>query len=141
MKNLFVVSLLAVGSTGAFSQYGKVVIEVKGVDLRKGGELAVGFFCKENFPTLGKQSMGAIKEVNATTMEIVFEQVRAGEYAIAIFQDVDRNKNLKTNFVGLPTERIGFSNDVRIRFGPPSFDDAKITVENGKTKNLTVQLR
>jgi uncharacterized protein (DUF2141 family) len=48
---------------------------------------------------------------------------------------------LKKNIVGFPTEPIGFSNNARIRFGPPSFDDARIIVESGKTINLTIQLR
>lgn len=140
-KILVLVVLFAAGYNQVYSQTGKVVIQVSGVNVKKGGELAVAFFSKDNFPKAGKQSFGAIKEVIAATMEIVFDQVPVGEYGIAIFQDIDRNKDLKTNFVGYPTEPMGFSNDARIRFGPPSFDDARIIVENSKTMNLTIQLR
>jgi uncharacterized protein (DUF2141 family) len=139
--NYPILTLLFITCFQAFSQQGKVVVKVNGIDVKNGGELSVGFFSKDNFPKVGKQSFGKTKEISAESAEIVFEQVPVGEYGIAIFQDIDRNKTLKTNFVGLPTEPIGFSNDARMKFGPPSFADAKITVENGKILNLVVKLR
>src|SRR5579872_1146857 len=126
MKLVIVLAILCANFHELFSQDGKIIIRVEGVDLNKGGELSVGFFDRENFPKVGKQIFGATKEVSNTIMEIVFEKVPIGKYGIAVFQDFDRNKQLKTNFIGLPTEPIGFSNDAKIRFGPPSFEDAMI---------------
>lgn len=52
-----------------------------------------------------------------------------GRYAIAAFQDVNRDGKLGTNPVGIPNEPFGFSSDARARFGPPSFDAAAFTLE------------
>ncbi len=50
-----------------------------------------------------------------------------GTYAVQAFQDENDNVTIDRNFLGLPKEGIGFSNDAPFRFGPPSFRDAAIT--------------
>lgn len=52
-----------------------------------------------------------------------------GRYAIAAFQDLNRDGRLGTNPVGIPNEPFGFSSDARARFGPPSFEAAAFTIE------------
>ena len=141
MKYLITILLLSSTICESFSQTGKVIVTVKRVDLKKGGELSVGFFNDRNFPKVGKQSFGKAKEVDASVMELVFENIPIGQYGIAVFQDIDGDKSLKTNFIGLPAEPIGFSNDAPIKFGPPSFADAKIDVEEDRTLNYVIQLR
>ncbi len=39
-----------------------------------------------------------------------------GEYAIAIYEDVNANEVLDRNLVGYPTEKYGFSNNPAFRF-------------------------
>ena len=51
-----------------------------------------------------------------------------GTYAIGVFHDVNGNNSLDTNFLGIPKEQYGFGNDATGSFGPPSFNDAAITV-------------
>jgi uncharacterized protein (DUF2141 family) len=53
-----------------------------------------------------------------------------GEYAVSVFLDLDGDEKLARNFFGIPTEPAGLSNNVRPRFGPPRFKDAKFTVGN-----------
>ena len=64
-----------------------------------------------------------------------------GHYAMVAFQDIDENKQLKSNFVGFPIEPIGFSRDAKIKFGPPYFDDAKVKIQQGKTLTLLINLK
>lgn len=51
-----------------------------------------------------------------------------GEYAFQVFHDVDGNGKMKTNFIGIPKEPVGVSNDAKGKFGPPKFKDAKIAI-------------
>ena len=48
------------------------------------------------------------------------ENVKPGNYAIAVFHDLNGNGKLDRNLIGLPSEPYGFSNDVGRR-GFPSF--------------------
>ena len=114
---------------------------VTGILSEKGGELSAGIFPEATFPEVGQQLIGKELIINSDKMIVVFEGVPVGTYALAIFQDIDKNKDLATNFVGYPREPIGFSNNVRIRFGPPTFEDAAVTVKANQTLFLDIQLR
>ena len=50
--------------------------------------------------------------------------VPPGTYAAQAYQDENDNRKIDRSLFGLPTEGIGFSNDAKMRFGPPSFADA-----------------
>lgn len=122
-------------------QTGRLVIVVKGIDKAKGGELATGLFTKDNFPKTGQQVKGIYSAINADQMQVVFEQVPVGTYAVAVYQDTDGDHQLKTNLVGYPTEPMGFSRDARIKLGPPSFADAALTISADQTVTTSVTLR
>lgn len=120
---------------------GSIMLVVEGIDVRKGGSLSAGIFTQEFFPETGKATYERYISVEGAVMEIYFDEIPAGEYAAAVFQDVDNNGELRTNFLGLPREPIGFSRDARIRMGPPSYNDAFFTVRSGETITLTIILR
>ncbi|MDH4021998.1 MAG: DUF2141 domain-containing protein [Gammaproteobacteria bacterium] len=65
----------------------------------------------------------------------------AGEYALSVFQDVDDDGRLKSNFMGIPREPAGLSNNVRPRFGPPKYQDATFTVTAGAVTEQKIALR
>lgn len=123
------------------AQTGTVILSISGIRLAKGGEISAGLFRRENFPKVGKQYMGTENPVTANTMRITFAQVPVGEYGVVAFQDINRDKKLAANFVGYPTEPIGFANGASISFGPPDFDEAKIRVESGKTITVAITLK
>ncbi|MGI9225910.1 MAG: DUF2141 domain-containing protein [Woeseiaceae bacterium] len=55
-------------------------------------------------------------------------QLPAGDYAFHVFQDLDNNGKMKTNFIGIPKEPTGVSRDAKGKFGPPKYKDAVVTV-------------
>lgn len=135
-------TFLALGlALPVWAQTGTVLFQVEGIDIKKGGELSAGVFTEANFPKVGKQERGMEIRVTATRMEFRLTQMPAGTYGAAVFQDVDKNKDLKTNFIGLPQEPIGFSNDARIQLGPPSFADAQFRVEANQETIIKIILR
>lgn len=123
------------------TETGSVLLVVEGIEDRKGGSLSAGIFTEEFFPETGKAAYERYESVEGAVMEIYFDKIPAGEYAAAVFHDLDNNGELRTNFLGLPREPIGFSRDARIRMGPPSYDDASFTVKPGETITLTIILR
>ena len=62
-----------------------------------------------------------------------------GAYAIGVFHDVNGNNSLDTNFLGIPKEQYGFGNDATGSFGPPSFDEAAITVSKDATHTIILR--
>lgn len=56
------------------------------------------------------------------------QKLPAGEYAIAVFHDKNGNGEMDRNFIGLPKEPYGFSNNARGTFGPPKWEKAKVSI-------------
>ena len=63
-------------------------------------------------------------QVGSTTVAV--PGIPPGTYAVQAYHDANDNGRIDRNFLGLPTEAIGFSRDAPMRFGPPRFDDAAI---------------
>ncbi|MEC9459160.1 MAG: DUF2141 domain-containing protein [Pseudomonadota bacterium] len=53
-----------------------------------------------------------------------------GNYALAGIHDLDNNGMLSGNFLGIPKEPFGFSNNARGNFGPPKWEDCLITFDH-----------
>lgn len=68
-------------------------------------------------------------EAEDGSVEVVFKNVPAGEYAIAVMHDENGNEELDFNSYGMPIEGYGFSNEAQGEQGPPSFDDAAFDAE------------
>ena len=62
----------------------------------------------------------------ASTMR--FNNVAPGTYAIALLHDENDNGRADRALSMIPREGFGFSRDAKVSMGPPSFDDAAITV-------------
>ncbi|HUB17127.1 MAG TPA: DUF2141 domain-containing protein [Acidobacteriaceae bacterium] len=66
-------------------------------------------------------------------------QVPPGRYAAVVIHDENSNMKLDRNFLGIPQEGFGFSNNPRVLFSAPSFRSAEVTVACPATQ-LTVAL-
>ena len=49
---------------------------------------------------------------------------------IGYYINANENEKLETNFIGIPEEEYGFSNNARGTFGPPSFESASFTLDS-----------
>ena len=104
----------------------KLSIHISGISKIKGSLFIAIFRATDDFPVFGKQFKGAIKEVEGKSQTFNFNDLPDGEYALAIYQDENRNKILDKNLLGIPIEIYGFSNNARRSFSAPSFQEAKI---------------
>lgn len=57
----------------------------------------------------------------------VLTDIPAGEYALMVCYDENDNLEIDMNFVGIPTEPVGFLKDHRPK-GPPSYTRATFTL-------------
>jgi uncharacterized protein (DUF2141 family) len=65
------------------------------------------------------------------TVMVTIKDIPPGVYAAQAFQDANNTGVLDRNWLGLPREGIGFSNNAPMRFGPPRFADAAFTLGFG----------
>ncbi len=91
------------------------------------GQIVLSLFDSPN-RHLKKPLVSLRQNVNANG-EATFQLsgLEDSQYSVSVFYDEDQDGELNTNFIGIPTELIGFSNNARGRFGPPSFDQTKFS--------------
>jgi uncharacterized protein (DUF2141 family) len=110
------------------------ITEVKGKLFLSLWEKADGFPAKSEV-ALRRQAV----PVTGTQQTLMFEGLPPGTYAVSAAQDVNDNGKIDANFIGIPKEPVGVSNDAKGRFGPPKFEDAKFGL--GGDKTITIHLQ
>ncbi len=111
-------------------------ISVNNVKVGK-GSIVVEIYDKHEL--FFKKSL-AKKIVKATDKNLdVSFHIPHGTYAIAIYQDENENKLFDRNFLGLPKEPYGLSNNFKPRFSAPTFNDCKFIVAQATA--LSISLR
>ena len=88
-------------------------------------------------------SKKAVKETIVPVSEakagIVVAQLPVGTYAVAVVQDKNSNGKLDTNFLGIPREPFGISQNASAWFGPPSFEQSKFELTEGMQLNIKLR--
>jgi uncharacterized protein (DUF2141 family) len=84
-----------------------------------------------------RRACGKIRDNRST---LVFDGVPLGDYAALAFHDADGNGRMKTNWIGIPKEGVGVSNNPKGGIGGPSFEDGRFVLDAAK-KSLIIRLR
>lgn len=135
---LAVLSVFLVVAAHAGDLVVDLVVVVENIESDKGNVRAAIFNNSKGFtknPLMGQSISAKVGSVS-----FIFKNIPMGQYAVSAFHDMNANQKLDTNFVGKPVEPYGFSGDARGMFGPPSFEDASIQInENVKTVSIHVK--
>lgn len=103
------------------------------------GRVCLSLFSKaQGFPSSASRAAQA-KCLQASSSTVTFGNLHSGNYAVAVFHDVNGDGTLNRNSLGVPTEGFGFSRNPRILTGPPAFSDSAVFVA-GPSQNLKIQL-
>ena len=102
-----------------------LIVHVSNIEKVTGNLMVAIFENEAKFPDADYALQQIVFPVNGTTTSFKIKDLVVGtSYAIAVYHDKNKNQKLDKNFLGIPTERYGFSNDARELFGPPSFKSA-----------------
>lgn len=90
---------------------------------------------EEGFPGSEENLIrGATAKIINGKAVVEFKDLAFGEYAISAFHDENSNNELDTNWIGIPTEGVGASNNAKGRMGPPKYEDARFQFEKDQQK-------
>jgi uncharacterized protein (DUF2141 family) len=140
MKNFLLTVLFVLGSLYVKAQQKEEItltIEVSITKYNKGKIYLALYDHKDHYM---KQSyMSTSEKVKNNKVTIVFKGLKKGEYAFSFFHDVNSNGKLDNNFLGIPKEPYGFSNEQKGRFGPPKFEKVKFTVDRNSHHKIAIK--
>jgi len=116
----------------------RLEINIEGLQNNKGKVLVAVNDSEENYSDHdGEVYKGAVAKIADKKAVVVFNDIPFGVYAVKVFHDENDNGELDSNFMHIPQEPYGFSNNARGTFGPASWDDAKFEI---KTDSLAISI-
>ncbi|MDF5707620.1 MAG: DUF2141 domain-containing protein [Nostoc sp. S4] len=120
---------------------GKLTVEIDGLKNKRGQVCASIFASSQGFPNQRDRVLqGQCIKITDTPLLITFENLKAGNYAVAIIHDQNSDRTLNRNILGIPIEGFGFSRNPEITTSAPKFSQAAFLVA-GPNTNIQVQLK
>lgn len=121
---------------------GRVEISIVGFSSDEGQVLIALFLDSDGWPDeSGSAFASEVVDITGDEASTVFTGVPAGPFAVSVVHDADSDRELDTGALGIPSEAYGFSADARSPFGPPNFDEARLELGSGETKQITIRVK
>ncbi|MGD1839736.1 MAG: DUF2141 domain-containing protein [Thermonemataceae bacterium] len=119
---------------------GTIELQIDGVEKTEGHLIISLYKESTGFPTKPelafKQYKMPVESLNPRPLSL---NLPFGSYAIAVYHDENGDGKFNTNFIGIPKEKTGASNNPKALF-IPSFNQAKFDLSK-ETINLTIQIK
>ncbi len=109
-------------------------VHIEGLHSDRGKVICAVFAAADGFPKrIDRAFARTAAQILAGHATCEFLGVPAGIYAISVFHDENGNGKLDTNWLGIPREGVGASNNPKPRMGPPKFAAAEFQYSGGST--------
>lgn len=127
-QRLFLAALVAFSLDSIAGQNSlTLTVLVEGAKANKGQAIASLFSSADNYlkAPISEKTAPINDEGRA---RFVFKNLKAETYSVIIVYDENSDGKLNTGFFGIPSELVGFSNNVKGIFGPPSFNKTSFSL-------------
>jgi uncharacterized protein (DUF2141 family) len=81
--------------------------------------------------------IGKILPIINRSVNLRIDSLEYGYYAIKAFHDENRNGKIDLNFLGIPTEDYGYSNNASGWFGPPRWEKTRFLLNQ---REMTIEI-
>lgn len=117
----------------------KLKVIVTGFETNDGHAMIALCNSEHSYASKGEAYKGAIPPIENQKVQVVFDELPKGFYAVKVYHDANDNKELDTNFIGIPNEDYGFSNNARGRFGPPEWVEVNFEISADKDISIMIE--
>ena len=108
-------------------------VDIIGLRSESGQVLCALYSSPVGFPKNSDKAVRRAKsEISHGHAICEFSGIAVGKYAVSVFHDENSNGKLDSNFLGIPREGVGASNNAKGHFGPPKFDAAAVQFAGGR---------
>lgn len=132
--------LLVLAAAALYAEPLTLTVNLKGFKSDKGAVEVALFDQATAFPTKPEKAIAKQRApITSGTATVEFRDLKQGTYAVSAYHDVNNNGKMDANFIGIPKEPTGASNDAKGRMGPPSFKDAQFTLNASGAVIISMQ--
>jgi uncharacterized protein (DUF2141 family) len=140
MKILFCFVIVVINYNTIAQSKGNIIVSVKNIENNKGQIIAFLYKSEDGFPTdPDKAELHTTSKIDNKASYLLFENINYGKYSILVLHDSNTNNKIDTNWLGMPKEGCGVSNNAKGSFGPPKFNDAVFFL-NSQEKRISIDL-
>lgn len=134
----FIISLLILQAQHQTTE--TITLRVTVTNIKKiKGSIMVGVFNNQNgFLEKSSAIKNVSQKVTDNSLTIILNNIKKGDYSLAIYHDVNSDNKCNKNFLGIPVEPYGFSKNHKPVLSKPTFDDCKIDLN--ADKSITIKL-
>ncbi len=99
------------------------------------------YAAEDGFPM--DASKGRAQQWHPAASEVIcrFEALSPGSYAVAVSHDLNGNKVVDTNFVGMPKEAWGVSRNPRPALRAPRFSEASFKLDTDAVTRIRIEVK
>jgi len=140
MRKIIFLIVFVFNSVIGFAQYNTLTVNITGISQLKGDIYVYLYTSEKGFPIeISKANKFLKAKVTKKSLSVSFKDVASGTYAISVYHDMDGNGKINQNFLGIPKEPVGVSNNANGFMGPPKYNYAKFNIKSNK--QITINLR
>lgn len=118
----------------------ELIVKVTGYPENQGYVGCALYSSPNGFPTDPAKAISQRHPARRQSLECRFENLKPGDYAVAVSADLNSNNKTDKNFLGMPTEPWGVSRNPRPKMRAPRFEEAVLKIEDGAPTKIEVQL-
>ena len=138
MKTILFITLGWLISSRAGAQ--ELTLVIQNVHRNQGNLLIAVFNQDQGFPFSSEQAVKTVKTAaTGSSVTLKISPLQPGRYALALFQDTNQDGKLNTNWLGIPREGYGVSNNFFPTFRAPQFQEAAFSFP--QQTELTIQMK
>jgi uncharacterized protein (DUF2141 family) len=120
----------------------RVIVDLRGLKNDSGKIQAALFRTEAGFPEdPNKAAVRKLAKISGRNVDLAFDVVPPGTFAVLVHHDENGDSKMQRGMFGQPAEGWGATRDPAANFGPPSFKDAKLTINAGETKRVVIKMR
>jgi uncharacterized protein (DUF2141 family) len=143
LYQIAVFAALSIAALGSQADSKTTTIQVDAEKIRSTtGMMACALFnVADGFPDVQAKSFQYVYvSINSGVASCEFKDIAAGTYAVSVFHDENDNKKLDKNFVGMPLEGYGVSNNIRHMMSAPGFKESSFQLNGEVDKNIKIRM-
>ena len=140
MRNIVFLIVLVFSSVIGSAQNNTLTVNITGISDIKGDIYIYLYTSEKGFPIeISKANKFKKVKVSKKSLSVSFKDITYGTYAVSVYHDIDANGKINQNFLGIPKEPVGVSNNAEGFMGPPKYEDAKFSLKSNKLITINLE--
>jgi uncharacterized protein (DUF2141 family) len=140
MKTMIIIIITSIMMLFMNKNNNVISVKADGFRNNKGQCCACLFNKSDGFPEDDSKAIKCINtKISNKSSVFNFNNLPDGNYAIAIIHDENMNQKFDKNFLGIPKEGYGISNNKLSKLSKPKFEEATFQVNGNKTITINIK--